>query len=115
MINGDGIDEVILGSTIPHVNNLMGEIFDIEAILKLVHQKCPRALLHMTILYSLNIARQELIGISVGLNHFFIPLWNILCQYEIGCLNHEACADILDLNLILNESLQKPDFTIFNP
>ncbi|CAF3001353.1 unnamed protein product [Rotaria sp. Silwood2] len=61
MMNCNGIGEVVLGSsttqlihtpahafdkliiTIPHVRNLIGEILDIEPIVKLVHRKCPRA------------------------------------------------------------------------
>ncbi|CAF3424888.1 unnamed protein product [Rotaria sp. Silwood1] len=98
---------------IPYVSNLIGEILDIESIVKLVRQKCPCARVivdgvayashraidvyssHIAVLYGSNVAWQELVDISAISNHFFIPQSDISYQYELGCLNHEACARIL--------------------
>ncbi len=49
----------------------------------------------MAVLYGSNAAWQELIDVSAGPNHFFISQSDISYQYELGCVNHEACAGIL--------------------
>ncbi|CAF0915145.1 unnamed protein product [Adineta ricciae] len=54
---------------------------------------------HLSVLYGSNSAWQDFIDISAGPNHFFIPQSNVSYQYEIGCLNHEACAGILGIKV----------------
>jgi len=49
----------------------------------------------LAVLYGSNVAWKELIDVSAGPNHFFISQSDISYQYELGCLNHEACAGIL--------------------
>lgn len=113
---------------IPHVSNLVGEILDIETIMKIIRRQCPKARVivdgvgyaphraidvrqwdvdfyvfsfykvygpHISVLYGSNEVWQELIDVDAGPNHFFISQSDISYQYELGCVNHEACAGLL--------------------
>ncbi|UJR32876.1 hypothetical protein I4U23_020337 [Adineta vaga] len=126
---------------IPHVSNLIGEILDIQTVVKLIRERCPRVRIvvdgvayaphraidvyqwnvdfyvfslykvygpHLAVLYGSNSAWQELSDVSAGPNHFFIPQSNISYQYEIGCLNHEACAGILGIKTYFERVTNAP-------
>ncbi|CAM4914848.1 unnamed protein product [Rotaria socialis] len=126
---------------IPHASNLIGEVLDVEAIVKLVRQKCPRARVivdgvayaphraidvhqwdvdfyvfslykvygpHFAVLYGSNAAWKELIDISAGPNHFFIPQTDVSYQYELGCISHEACAGVLGIKSYFEQVANAP-------
>ncbi|CAF0916896.1 unnamed protein product [Didymodactylos carnosus] len=58
---------------------------------------------HISVLYGTKEAWLELTKAKAGSNHFFIPQEDITYQYEVGCMNHEACAGILALKKYFNK------------
>jgi selenocysteine lyase/cysteine desulfurase len=62
----------------------------------------------MAVLYGSNAAWQELIDVSAGPNHFFISQSDISYKYELGCLNHEACAGILGIKSYFEQVTNAP-------
>ncbi|MEQ8762600.1 MAG: cysteine desulfurase-like protein [Planctomycetota bacterium] len=109
---------------IPHVSNLLGRIEDIETVTHLVHGNGARVVVdgvafaphramdvtawkadwyvfstykaygpHQAALFGTHEAFAEL----EGPNHFFIPPYEVPYKFELGGVNHEACAGILGI------------------
>jgi cysteine desulfurase family protein (TIGR01976 family) len=108
----------------PHVSNLLGEIVDIEAITKLVHEAGARVVVdgvayapHRAIdvsawnvdwyaystykVYGPHMAalwgREDALAELSGPNHFFVPEDEVPYKFEMGGPNHEGCAGISGL------------------
>jgi cysteine desulfurase family protein (TIGR01976 family) len=108
----------------PHVSNLLGDIEDARAITRAAHEAGARVLIdgvafapHRTIdvadigcdfyLFSTYkvfgphaaalFGRQEALSELTGPNHYFIPREQIPYKFELGGVNHEACAGLLAL------------------
>ncbi len=112
----------------PHVSNLLGEIVDVEAATRLVHEAGGRVIVdgvayapHRAIdvrawnvdyyawstykVYGPHMgglfARHDALADLEGPNHFFIPRDEIPYKFELGGASHEGCAGICGLARLL--------------
>jgi cysteine desulfurase family protein (TIGR01976 family) len=106
----------------PHVSNILGQVVDVPAIVKLVHDAGGRVVVdgvayapHHAIdvaawnvdwylfstykVYGPHMAamfgRTEALAEIVGPNHYFIPNDSVPHKFELGGISHEACAGLL--------------------
>lgn len=118
------LDDRVALVAFPHVSNLLGEIVDVAAVTARAHRVGARVVVdgvafaphramdvadwgvdwyaystykvygpHMAALWG----RREALAELRGPNHFFIPEDELPYKFELGGVNHEACAGILGL------------------
>jgi selenocysteine lyase/cysteine desulfurase len=125
---------------VAHVSNVLGEILDLERVVKFVRDEmgCKRAIViadgvafaphraidvakwgvdwyafstykvcgpHMAVLFGTHDAFNEIKDEMP--NFYFIPSHHFSSKFELGCLNHEACAGILALQEYLQYLAQE--------
>lgn len=130
---------------VAHVSNVLGEILDLERVLKFVRDEmgCKRAIAiadgvafaphraidvekwdvdwyasstykvcgpHMAVLFGTHDAFN---GIKDEMpNFYFIPNHHFSSKFELGCLNHEACAGILALQEYLQHLAKEEELAL---
>jgi cysteine desulfurase family protein (TIGR01976 family) len=125
----DLLDERVALVALPHVSNLVGEIVDLEAVVRAAHAAGARVVAdgvayapHRAIdaagwdvdwyvystykVYGPHMAvlygKAEALGELRGPNHFFIADDELPYKFEPGGANHEGCAGLLALGEYLN-------------
>ena len=121
--------EALLGArtkvvALPHVSNILGQVVDLQAVVKLAHSAgarvvadgvayAPHRLIDVAAwgvdfyvfsaykVYGPHVGvlfgRSEAFAELTGPNHFFIPRSDVVHKFELGGVSHEACAGLVAL------------------